>query len=57
MNADVRLVPRTKLWSTPAGPIIVLACVCGRAVDYPGHPDEDTPETCPDCGTVWRVES
>jgi hypothetical protein len=48
-------LPRTKLWAVEGGFIIVLECDCGRAVDYPGHPEERDPVLCPGCGIEWTV--
>lgn len=49
MIKGVRLVPRVKLWDNT----IVLECVCGAAIAYPGHPVE-IDIACP-CGEVYRV--
>lgn len=51
-------LPRTKLWADEGGNgwVIVLECVCGTAVEYPGHPDERTSFTCEACGKIWTVE-
>lgn len=44
-------VPRTKLWDR----VIVLECLCGHAVDYPGHPDEHETAECESCGRKYTV--
>ncbi len=49
-DADTE-VPRTKLWDG----VIVLECVCGGAVDYPGHPDERETVMCESCHMVYGL--
>lgn len=51
-----KIVPATKMWETEHGPIIVLECTCGLAVDYPGHPDARHAVTCEHCGTIWKLK-
>jgi hypothetical protein len=55
---EVRFVPRVSLWNPDGrGPFIVLECVCGSAVPYPGHPDEIDRSECAKCGRLYeRVE-
>lgn len=50
LEPDIRL-PKTKLWDG----VVVLECVCGLAVDYPGHPDEVETSTCASCGTTYGL--
>lgn len=50
-------VPPTKLWDNHGhGNVIVLECICGYAVPYPGHPDNQPETTCSACGTRYVVE-
>lgn len=51
---EVRYVPRVKLWDEDGrGPYIVLECVCGLAVPYPGHPELIDQSLC-ECGRVYE---
>lgn len=51
---ETRNVPRTRLWREGDGFVIVLECVCGEAVGYPGHPDDREESTC-ECGRTYRA--
>lgn len=49
-------VPRTKLWgNADDGYLIVLECICGFAVPYPGHPDDTAEVACERCSTRYVV--
>lgn len=54
MPLDPIPVPRTKfLRHQVLGGLIVLECLCGEPVPYPGHPEDRTSIACLGCGQEW----